>query len=98
MTTIRNSLTMSQNIKLCNLINKEYKTLRLSDSAFAKFATEKLKFSVNWSQVYGRRHSLGIERQSKAKKVPVKLTLSLEKRVESLEKDLLYLYKKLNVV
>ena len=48
---------------MCN----QYTILNISDNAFAKFATETLKFEVIYINVYNRRCALGIEKKPKQK-------------------------------
>lgn len=84
------TLKMSDNVKLCNLITREYRVSKLSDTEFAKFASEKLKLPINTRHVYNRRHSLKVQtsyfKEKKSKTTENKSTLSLKQRVERLEK------------
>ncbi len=75
---------MTENYKLCTFIKKEYKALNISDAKFSKLATEKLGFTVKLYQVNSRRKALGISTRGAIKP---KATLSVENRIQRLEKE-----------
>lgn len=78
-------LNMLQSSKLLVLIEADFVSLDKTDEEYAKYASEKLGFSVNADHIATRRRQLGIER-----KRPVAVAgdlLALSERVEALERQ-----------
>ena len=55
-----NTLNTRQDFQVCTLINAEYTSSRKNDADFARYATEKLGFTVTTSAVHHRREGFEI--------------------------------------
>lgn len=78
----RAMLSIREGFLLMKLIDSEYATSRLGDTAFAKHATDKLGFAVLSSHIQTRRKELGIPSNSTFSDPP-----TLIKRIETLEQQ-----------
>lgn len=92
----RKQLSIVQSAKLLMLVEAEYQTKNVDDNTFAKYATEKLGFSVSGSNVAGRRNALdmpatrtqNIIRKNTDAASLLSLIEGLEKRIVELERRL----------
>lgn len=90
----RKQLSIVQSAKLLMLVEAEYVNYNKDDNTFAKYATEKLGFSVSGSNVTGRRNALDIPATRTAKMAAksldtaslLSLLADIERRVAALER------------
>ena len=91
----RKQLSIVQSAKLLMLVEAEYVNYNKDDNTFAKYASEKLGFSVSGSNVAGRRHALNIPatrtNNMMKKNTDVAALISL---IEGLEKRIVELERK----
>lgn len=85
--TPRNHLNRAQNFQLMQLIQKEFAEQKLSDDAFAVYASTKLGFTINGRNVHGARNDLGIEPAVRKVLTVIERVEALEARVSKLEKE-----------
>lgn len=69
------------------LIQKEFAEQKLSDDAFAVYASTKLGFTVNGRNVHGARNDLNIEPAVRKVLTVIERLETLEARVAQLEKE-----------
>ncbi len=99
MTKEKYSITVKglDSYKLFKFIEEEYTKSKLDNSSFAKYATERLGFTVNANNVFTRVRHLGIPNNRKVnakEKAETRLT-GLSNRITELESKLDLLIKRL---
>lgn len=87
------TLSVVQNMKLCNLIVAEYANSDLSDADFAKHVSKELGFEVQAGAVNYRRGELGLENNTK--KIRANNT---EDRIDALNLKILLLTQRLTLL